>query len=124
MLLFSDLHLWASIFSVILVNYIFMDGKSDYFQGKFSVSQNWFSFLNVKFKHFSKMLSLFSSLTYECNCKNIAEIKKKYYQKVFFGHDHLTLSLNECGKWIITTAKQASGRVSHSAHLNVIITNH
>ncbi|TKS73301.1 hypothetical protein D9C73_007379 [Collichthys lucidus] len=31
-LLFSDLHLWASIFSVILVNYIFMDGKSDYFQ--------------------------------------------------------------------------------------------
>ncbi|KAI3371436.1 hypothetical protein L3Q82_024032, partial [Scortum barcoo] len=36
-LLFSDLHLWASIFSVILVNYIFMDGKSDYFQGKFKV---------------------------------------------------------------------------------------
>ncbi|TDH09911.1 hypothetical protein EPR50_G00090230 [Perca flavescens] len=32
-LLFSDMHLWASIFSVILVNYIFMDGKSDYFQG-------------------------------------------------------------------------------------------
>ncbi|CAN9499179.1 unnamed protein product [Ophioblennius macclurei] len=32
-LLFSDLHLWSSIFSVILVNYIFMDGKSDYFQG-------------------------------------------------------------------------------------------
>ncbi|KAA0724435.1 hypothetical protein E1301_Tti003703 [Triplophysa tibetana] len=32
-LLFSDLHLWASIFSVLLVNYIFMDGKSDYFQG-------------------------------------------------------------------------------------------
>uniref|UniRef100_A0A4W6E6W7 Cation/H+ exchanger protein 2 n=1 Tax=Lates calcarifer TaxID=8187 RepID=A0A4W6E6W7_LATCA len=32
-LLFSDLHLWASIFSVIVVNYIFMDGKSDYFQG-------------------------------------------------------------------------------------------
>ncbi|KAG7217396.1 hypothetical protein INR49_021563, partial [Caranx melampygus] len=28
----SDLHLWASIFSVIVVNYIFMDGKSDYFQ--------------------------------------------------------------------------------------------
>lgn len=34
-LIFSDIHLWASIFSVILVNYIFMDGKSDYFQGKF-----------------------------------------------------------------------------------------
>uniref|UniRef100_A0A3B4DKQ5 Cation/H+ exchanger protein 1 n=2 Tax=Pygocentrus nattereri TaxID=42514 RepID=A0A3B4DKQ5_PYGNA len=32
-LIFSDLHLWASIFSVILANYIFMDGKSDYFQG-------------------------------------------------------------------------------------------
>ncbi|KAJ8003063.1 hypothetical protein DPEC_G00165460, partial [Dallia pectoralis] len=32
-LIFCDLHLWASIFSVILVNYIFMDGKSDYFQG-------------------------------------------------------------------------------------------
>ncbi|XP_077595168.1 uncharacterized protein LOC144211644 isoform X1 [Stigmatopora nigra] len=32
-LLFSDLHLWSSIFSVILVNYIFMDGKSDYLQG-------------------------------------------------------------------------------------------
>lgn len=34
-LIFSDIHLWASIFSVILVNYIFMDGKSDYFQGKY-----------------------------------------------------------------------------------------
>ncbi|KAM9823983.1 cation/H+ exchanger protein 1 [Neosynchiropus ocellatus] len=32
-LVFSDVHLWASIFSVILVNYIFMDGKCDYFQG-------------------------------------------------------------------------------------------
>uniref|UniRef100_A0A3P9CT60 Cation/H+ exchanger protein 2 n=1 Tax=Maylandia zebra TaxID=106582 RepID=A0A3P9CT60_9CICH len=32
-LIFSDQHLWASIFSVILVNYIFMDGKCDYFQG-------------------------------------------------------------------------------------------
>ncbi|XP_066523947.1 cation/H+ exchanger protein 1 isoform X2 [Hoplias malabaricus] len=32
-LIFSDLHLWASIFSVILANYIFMDGKCDYFQG-------------------------------------------------------------------------------------------
>ncbi|XP_037538736.1 low affinity vacuolar monovalent cation/H(+) antiporter [Nematolebias whitei] len=32
-LVFSDQHTWASIFSVILVNYIFMDGKSDYFQG-------------------------------------------------------------------------------------------
>lgn len=33
-LVFSDLHLWASIFSVVVVNYIFMDGKSDYFQGE------------------------------------------------------------------------------------------
>ncbi|XP_070710061.1 cation/H+ exchanger protein 1 [Pempheris klunzingeri] len=33
MLVFNDIHLWASIFSVILVNYIFMDGKCDYFQG-------------------------------------------------------------------------------------------
>uniref|UniRef100_A0A3Q3VPC4 Uncharacterized protein n=1 Tax=Mola mola TaxID=94237 RepID=A0A3Q3VPC4_MOLML len=32
-LVFSDIHLWASIFSVVLVNYIFMDGKCDYFQG-------------------------------------------------------------------------------------------
>ncbi|XP_069485705.1 uncharacterized protein [Ambystoma mexicanum] len=32
-LLFSDLHVWASMFSVILMNYIFMDGKCDYFQG-------------------------------------------------------------------------------------------
>ncbi|XP_072003605.1 uncharacterized protein [Engystomops pustulosus] len=32
-LIFCDLHLWASIFSVILMNYIFMDGKCDYFQG-------------------------------------------------------------------------------------------
>uniref|UniRef100_A0A3Q0SQQ4 Cation/H+ exchanger protein 1 n=1 Tax=Amphilophus citrinellus TaxID=61819 RepID=A0A3Q0SQQ4_AMPCI len=33
MLVFSDVHLWASIFGVIVVNYIFMDGKCDYFQG-------------------------------------------------------------------------------------------
>ncbi|XP_077196510.1 uncharacterized protein LOC143838670 [Paroedura picta] len=32
-LVFSDLHVYASIFSVILMNYIFMDGKCDYFQG-------------------------------------------------------------------------------------------
>ncbi|XP_047431030.1 cation/H+ exchanger protein 1 [Mugil cephalus] len=32
-LVFSDIHLWSSIFAVILVNYIFMDGKCDYFQG-------------------------------------------------------------------------------------------
>lgn len=38
-LVFSDIHLWASIFSVVLVNYIFMDGKCDYFQGRFLVLQ-------------------------------------------------------------------------------------
>ncbi|XP_067325471.1 uncharacterized protein [Anolis sagrei] len=32
-LVFSDLHVYASIFSVVLMNYIFMDGKCDYFQG-------------------------------------------------------------------------------------------
>ncbi|XP_038607913.1 low affinity vacuolar monovalent cation/H(+) antiporter-like [Tachyglossus aculeatus] len=32
-LLFSDLHVYASMFSVVLMNYIFMDGKCDYFQG-------------------------------------------------------------------------------------------
>lgn len=44
--MFSDIHLWASIFSVILVNYIFMDGKCDYFQGELSgrASQiKWFT---------------------------------------------------------------------------------
>ncbi|KFV67182.1 hypothetical protein N307_09286, partial [Dryobates pubescens] len=33
MLVFSDLHVYASMFSVVLMNYIFMDGKCDYFQG-------------------------------------------------------------------------------------------
>ncbi|XP_010005964.1 PREDICTED: low affinity vacuolar monovalent cation/H(+) antiporter-like [Chaetura pelagica] len=32
-LIFSDLHVYASMFSVVLMNYIFMDGKCDYFQG-------------------------------------------------------------------------------------------
>ncbi|XP_045205295.2 uncharacterized protein LOC123557719 [Mercenaria mercenaria] len=32
-LVFNDVHLWAVIFSVIVINYIFQDGKSDYFQG-------------------------------------------------------------------------------------------
>ncbi|XP_063179824.1 uncharacterized protein LOC134510438 isoform X2 [Chroicocephalus ridibundus] len=32
-LVFSDLHVYASMFSVVLMNYIFMDGKCDYFQG-------------------------------------------------------------------------------------------
>ncbi|KAK0060756.1 cation exchanger C521.04c [Biomphalaria pfeifferi] len=30
---FNDIHLWAVIFSVVIINYIFQDGKSDYFQG-------------------------------------------------------------------------------------------
>ncbi|NWZ72250.1 VNX1 protein, partial [Acrocephalus arundinaceus] len=32
-LVFSDLQVYASMFSVVLMNYIFMDGKCDYFQG-------------------------------------------------------------------------------------------
>lgn len=32
-LVFSDLHVYTSMFSVVLMNYIFMDGKCDYFQG-------------------------------------------------------------------------------------------
>ncbi|RUS84219.1 hypothetical protein EGW08_008023 [Elysia chlorotica] len=30
---FNDIHLWAVIFAVIIINYVFQDGKSDYFQG-------------------------------------------------------------------------------------------
>ncbi|KAJ6656398.1 hypothetical protein lerEdw1_003901 [Lerista edwardsae] len=33
-LVFSDLHVYASMFSVVLMNYIFMDGKCDYFQAE------------------------------------------------------------------------------------------
>lgn len=36
-LVFSDLHVYASMFSVVLMNYIFMDGKCDYFQGNVRV---------------------------------------------------------------------------------------
>ncbi|KAL4230443.1 hypothetical protein ACF0H5_010825 [Mactra antiquata] len=32
-LIFNDVHLWAVVFSVIVINYIFQDGKTDYFQG-------------------------------------------------------------------------------------------
>ncbi|XP_025086142.1 low affinity vacuolar monovalent cation/H(+) antiporter-like [Pomacea canaliculata] len=32
-LIFAEVHFWAVIFSVIVINYIFQDGKSDYFQG-------------------------------------------------------------------------------------------
>lgn len=32
-LLFNDIHLWSVILSVIIMNYTFVDGKSDYFQG-------------------------------------------------------------------------------------------
>ncbi|KAM6306967.1 uncharacterized protein O3Q21_013069 [Podargus strigoides] len=32
-LVFSDLHVYATMFSLVLMNYIFMDGKCDYFQG-------------------------------------------------------------------------------------------
>lgn len=33
LILFNDLHLWSVVFSVIVINYTFQDGKSDYFQG-------------------------------------------------------------------------------------------
>ncbi|OWF41281.1 putative cation exchanger C521.04c [Mizuhopecten yessoensis] len=33
LVLFNDIHLWAVVFSVIVINYTFQDGKSDYFQG-------------------------------------------------------------------------------------------
>ncbi|GFN79388.1 cation/h+ exchanger protein 1 [Plakobranchus ocellatus] len=31
--IFNDIHLWAVILAVIIINYVFQDGKSDYFQG-------------------------------------------------------------------------------------------
>ncbi|GFR88139.1 cation/H+ exchanger protein 1 [Elysia marginata] len=34
---FNDIHLYAVIFAVIIINYVFMDGKSDYFQGSIVV---------------------------------------------------------------------------------------
>ncbi|XP_041358992.1 low affinity vacuolar monovalent cation/H(+) antiporter-like [Gigantopelta aegis] len=36
-LVYQDVHFWAVIFSVIVINYIFQDGKSDYFQGSIVV---------------------------------------------------------------------------------------
>ncbi|XP_067663324.1 uncharacterized protein [Haliotis asinina] len=36
-LIFQDVHLFAVIFSVIVINYTFQDGKSDYFQGSIVV---------------------------------------------------------------------------------------
>ncbi|XP_055958637.1 uncharacterized protein LOC126829402, partial [Patella vulgata] len=32
-LIFNDVHMYSVIFSVVVINYIFQDGKSDYFQG-------------------------------------------------------------------------------------------
>lgn len=32
-MVFNDVHLYAVIFSVVVINYTFQDGKSDYFQG-------------------------------------------------------------------------------------------
>ncbi|KAK3795148.1 hypothetical protein RRG08_028348 [Elysia crispata] len=34
---FNDIHLYAVIFAVVIINYVFMDGKSDYFQGSIVV---------------------------------------------------------------------------------------
>ncbi|GFR88132.1 low affinity vacuolar monovalent cation/H(+) antiporter-like [Elysia marginata] len=36
-MVFNDVHLWTVIFSVVIINYIFQDGKSDYFQGSIVV---------------------------------------------------------------------------------------
>lgn len=43
-MVFNDVHLYAVIFSVVVINYTFQDGKSDYFQG---VSQFVMFFFNV-----------------------------------------------------------------------------
>ena len=32
-MVFNPIHLWAALFAVIVINYTFQDGKSDYFQG-------------------------------------------------------------------------------------------
>ena len=32
-LLFSDIHIWSVVIGVLLNNYVFQDGKSNYFQG-------------------------------------------------------------------------------------------
>ena len=32
-MIFSDVHIWSVIISAIIMNYIFIDGKSNYFQG-------------------------------------------------------------------------------------------
>ena len=39
-MVFNDVHLWTVIFSVVIINYIFQDGKSDYFQGKHGQCNN------------------------------------------------------------------------------------
>ncbi|GFN79383.1 cation/h+ exchanger protein 1 [Plakobranchus ocellatus] len=36
-MVFNDVHLWTVVFAVIIINYIFQDGKSDYFQGSIVV---------------------------------------------------------------------------------------
>ncbi|XP_071954923.1 uncharacterized protein [Antedon mediterranea] len=33
LLVFNDIHLWSVVLSVVIMNYTFIDGKSDYFQG-------------------------------------------------------------------------------------------
>ena len=35
-MVFNDVHLYAVIFSVVVINYTFQDGKSDYFQGGYN----------------------------------------------------------------------------------------
>lgn len=33
-LVFPDIHLWSTVFALLMMNYVFQDGVSDYFQGE------------------------------------------------------------------------------------------
>lgn len=67
MLIFSDIHLWASIFSVILVNYIFMDGKCDYFQGMLSFPDTTRGFLLL----YQKVCGIFGLPKRDLDCNQL-----------------------------------------------------
>ena len=68
--MFNDVHLFAVVFSVIVINYIFQDGKSDYFQGmlyryKFSCGEEYCrsNKLPLYFLHIVSLLNLITSVT-------------------------------------------------------------
>lgn len=57
----------------------------------------------------------FLSLNYKCNWENIAEFNKIiciFWSRSFNSFPLVRRKTNKCGKWIIRTAKQASGRVT------------